>query len=56
LGFTRAEQQLIELALLDHTGREAASPLDLSHEAIKKRWRTIYHKVSRIEPNVPRPD
>jgi hypothetical protein len=48
-GFTHAEQQLLELALLDHSDREAAATLNLSTEAIKKRWRSIYKKVSQIE-------
>jgi hypothetical protein len=51
-GFTVAEQQLLELALLDHSDRDAAAALDLSTEAIKKRWRSIYKKVSRIEAAV----
>jgi hypothetical protein len=48
-GLTAAEQQLLELALLDHSDREAAVELKLSPEAIKKRWRSIYKKVSQIE-------
>jgi hypothetical protein len=48
-GFTAAEQQLLELALLDHSDRDAAVALHLSTEAIKKRWRSIYKKVSQIE-------
>lgn len=53
-GFSRAEQQLLELALLDHSDHEAAAMLQLSAEAIKKRWRSIYGKISRVEPNVLR--
>jgi hypothetical protein len=48
-GFTAVEQQLLELALLDHSDRDAAAALNLSTEAIKKRWRSIYQKVSQIE-------
>ncbi len=48
-GFTPAEQQLLELSLLDHSDRDAAAALHLSTEAIKKRWRSIYKKVSQIE-------
>jgi hypothetical protein len=51
-GFTAAEQQLLELALLDHSDRDAAAALHLSTEAIKKRWRSIYKKVSQIEAAV----
>jgi DNA-binding CsgD family transcriptional regulator len=48
-GFTPAEQQLLEFALLDHSDRDAAAALRLSTEAVKKRWRSIYKKVSQIE-------
>lgn len=48
-GFTAAEQQLLELALLDHSDHDAALALHLSTDAIKKRWRSIYKKVSQIE-------
>jgi hypothetical protein len=56
LGFTAAEQQLLELALLDHSDREAAAALHLSTEAIKKRWRSIYKKVSQIEATLLPPE
>ena len=48
-GFTAAEQQLLELALLDHSDRDAAVALRLSSDAIKKRWRSIYKKASAID-------
>ena len=48
-GFTAAEQQLLELALLDYSDRDAAAASRLSTDAIKKRWRSIYKKVSQIE-------
>jgi hypothetical protein len=56
LGFTRAEQKLLELALLDRSDRDAAAELQLSAEAIKKRWRSIYAKISRMEPSLLRSD
>ncbi len=56
LGFTRAEQKLLELALLDWSDRDAAAELNLSSEAIKKRWRSIYTKISRTEPGLLRAD
>lgn len=51
-GFTRAEQQLLELALLDYSDRAAAEQMGVTGDAIKKRWRSIYARISRIEPGV----
>ena len=51
-GFKWREQQLLELALLDHSDRDAASHLQVSAEAVKKRWRSIYTKVSRADPSL----
>ena len=48
-GFSRVEQQLLERALLDLSDREAAEEMRVSTDAIKKRWRSIYKKVSQIE-------
>ena len=48
--FTRAEQRLLECALLDFSDREVMEYLFLSAEAIKKRWRSIYAKVTVQEP------
>jgi hypothetical protein len=48
--FTRAEQKLLECALLDFSDREVMEDLLLSAEAIKKRWRSIYAKVTAQEP------
>jgi hypothetical protein len=56
LEFTRAEQKLLELALLDCSDRDAAAELNLSPEAIKKRWRSIYAKISNAEPAFLRAD
>lgn len=56
LGFTRADQKLLELALLDHSDRDAAAALGISIEAVKKRWRSIYAKVARMEPALLRAD
>jgi hypothetical protein len=49
-GFSRAEQRLLECVLLDHTDREAASLLQVTPDAVKKRWRTINAKVLAHEP------
>jgi hypothetical protein len=55
-GFSRAEQKLLECALLDFSDREAMEHLAVSADAIKKRWRSIYIKVSGIEPRLFQPD
>src|SRR6185369_11435536 len=44
-GFSRGEQRLLECALLDQTDQEAASILNVTPDAIKKRWRSIHAKV-----------
>jgi hypothetical protein len=49
-GFSRAEQRLLECALLDQTDQEAAEILQVTPDAIKKRWRSINLKVSDREP------
>ena len=48
--FTRTQQKLLELALLDYSDREAAIELQVSPDAVKKRWRSIYERVSQAEP------
>lgn len=52
LGFTRTQQKLLELALLDRSDRDAACDLQISPDAVKKRWRSIYERVSRVEPEL----
>jgi hypothetical protein len=49
-GFSRAEQRLLECALLDHTDQETANLLQVTPDAIKKRWRSINAKVFAREP------
>jgi hypothetical protein len=49
-GFSRAEQRLIECALLDQTDQEIADRLDVTPDAIKKRWRSINARVIEREP------
>jgi hypothetical protein len=49
-GFSRAEQRLLECALLDQTDQEVADALQVTPDAIKKRWRSINAKVSDREP------
>jgi hypothetical protein len=55
-GFTRADQKLLELALLDRSDREAAAGLNLSTEAIEKRGRSTYSKVAQEELGFSRPE
>lgn len=54
--FSRAEQKLLECALLDFSDREVMEYLLLSAEAIKKRWRSIYAKVTAQEPGLFKAD
>jgi hypothetical protein len=49
-GFSRAEQRLLECALLDQTDQEIAEVLQVTPDAIKKRWRSINAKVGEREP------
>lgn len=50
--FSLGEQRLLEYALLDSSDEEAALELHLSEDAIKKRWRSIYGKVERVDPDL----
>jgi hypothetical protein len=50
--FSLREQRLIEYALLEASDADAASELNLSEDAIKKRWRSIYAKVEDIDPHL----
>lgn len=56
LGFTRGQQKLLELALLDWSDRDVAKHLALSEDAVKKRWRAIYARVMTVEPTLLRSD
>ncbi|MGJ5813632.1 helix-turn-helix transcriptional regulator [Paludibaculum fermentans] len=46
LGFSLAQQRLLELALLDYSDGESAKHLGISLEAIRKRWRSIHARHS----------
>lgn len=46
LGFTSAEKQLLELALLDYSDVAASEELGITHEAVRKRWRGIHARHS----------
>jgi hypothetical protein len=49
-GFTNVHQQVLELALLDFSDREIVADLALTEDTLKKRWRSIYRAVTRVEP------
>lgn len=51
-GFTIPQQQLLELALLDYSDRQAETELNLTSDAVKKRWRAIYEKIAKVDPNL----
>src|SRR5215831_1849245 len=50
--FSFGEQILLENALLELSDEKAAEELHISEDAIKKRWRSIYAKVEKRDPDV----
>lgn len=50
--FSRSEQELLELSLLDTPDGDLSAKLHVSMNAIKKRWRSIYTKVSLADPGL----
>lgn len=52
LCFTRAQQRLLELAIEEVSDRLAAGQFALTEAAIKKRWRTIYDRVERLDDRI----
>ncbi|HEX3683748.1 MAG TPA: hypothetical protein VHU83_14535 [Bryobacteraceae bacterium] len=51
--FTRAQQKILELALLDRSDREICAELALSPNTLKKRWRSIYRTVRHERVDFP---
>jgi hypothetical protein len=51
-GFSPAQQALLEAALLDTSDREFAHQSGLTRDAVKKRWRAIYDRVSAVDPDL----
>lgn len=49
-GFSIAEQRLLEMVLMDYSDREISETLDVTADAIKKRWRSIYDRVREVAP------
>ena len=50
--FKRGERDLLTLANLDQTDEEAAQALCISLSTVQKRWRSIYDRVSSVEPDL----
>ncbi len=51
-GFTRGEQELLELALEGGDDTAMAASLFVTVPAIKRRWATIFERVGRIQPEL----
>jgi hypothetical protein len=51
-GFTRREQELLELALEGGDDTAMAESLFVTVPAIKRRWTTIFERVGRIRPDL----
>ena len=51
-GFSTAQQQLLESALLDVSDRDFAIAHRVTDDAVKKRWRAVYDRVSAVEPSM----
>jgi DNA-binding CsgD family transcriptional regulator len=52
-GFSQAERDVLRRALFrDETDEEIAAHLIISHEAVRKRWQAIYHRVSDHAPDL----
>lgn len=47
IGFSRAEQRVLEHALLNESDAAIADALGVSSDAVKKTWRNIFARVSR---------
>jgi hypothetical protein len=47
-----AEQKLLAAALAGKTDAELSGDLDLSIEAIKKRWMSIFARVDQFKPEI----
>jgi DNA-binding NarL/FixJ family response regulator len=50
IGFSRAEQRVLVHALLNRSDAEVADELGLSVDGVKKTWRRIYDRASRLLP------
>jgi hypothetical protein len=49
--FAMAEQDLLQLAMLNHADVECGTQLNVSPHTVKMRWRSIFEKVSEQHPD-----
>ena len=54
--FTRAEQELLEVALEGADDKSAAEMLFVSRPAVKRRWENIFERVATVRPDLCPPD
>jgi DNA-binding CsgD family transcriptional regulator len=52
MGFSRAEQRVLERALLEHSDAAIARDLGISLDAVKQTWRRAFDRVGRVLPYV----
>jgi hypothetical protein len=52
LGFSRAEQRVLERALLEESDAVIADDLGISLDAVKQTWRRAFDRVGRVMPYV----
>lgn len=55
-GFTREEQELLDLAMEGMDDPAAAKALFVTLPAIKRRWQNIFHRVAALMPDLCPPD
>lgn len=51
-GFTPAEQELMRMALYGRSDRRAAWAMRVTPDTIKKRWQSVYARVSAVNPMI----
>ena len=51
IGFSRAEQKLLQWSLMYERDEEIAHDLNMSLDAVRKHWRSIYERVLLAEPS-----
>ncbi len=54
--FSSGEQRVLELALLNESDAEIAQALGVSPDAVKKTWRRVYERASRVAPHLAPPE
>jgi DNA-binding CsgD family transcriptional regulator len=57
LGFSPGERELLMRAIVGSTDTESATALGISVETVRKRWRSVFERVARMNPALlPRSD